>query len=44
VALDTEVRELASHIGLCVANIKDSLEAIGRLLRDERRRDEEDHA
>ena len=42
VALDTEIRELAGHVGLCVANIKESLDAIGRLLRDERPHDQED--
>jgi len=36
VALDVEVRNLAAHVGMCVANIKDSLETIGKLLRDER--------
>jgi hypothetical protein len=36
VALDAAIRDLTAHVGMCVANIKDSLEAIGRLLRDER--------
>jgi hypothetical protein len=35
VALDAEIRALTGHVGMCVANIKDSLETIGRLLRDE---------
>jgi len=35
VALDHEIRALTAHVGMCVANIKDSLETIGRLLRDE---------
>lgn len=35
VELDTEVRALMAHVGLCVANIKDSLETIERLIRDE---------
>jgi len=35
VALDAAIRDLSAHVGMCVANIKDSLETIGRLLRDE---------
>ena len=39
VALDAEIRNLTSHVGMCVANMKDSLEQIGRLLRDEGHRE-----
>jgi pyruvate-formate lyase len=39
VALDAEIRNLTAHVGMCVANIKDSLERIGRLLRDEEARE-----
>jgi hypothetical protein len=35
VALDTELRALAAHVGMCVAGVKESLETIGRLIRDE---------
>ena len=36
VALDGHVRELAAHVGEFVANVTETLEAIGRVLRDER--------
>ena len=36
VELDGRVRELAAQVGECVANVKETLEAIGRVLRDER--------
>jgi len=39
VALDAAIRDLSAHVGMCVANIKDSLEQIGRLLRDEGERE-----
>jgi len=35
VALDAEVKALVGTVGMCVANIKDALEAIERILRDE---------
>ena len=35
VALDTELRALAAHVGMCVAGVKESLDTIGRLLRDD---------
>jgi hypothetical protein len=37
VVLDAQVRELAAHIGLFVANVKETMDTIGRTLRDERR-------
>jgi len=36
VELDGQVRELAANVGMFVANIKETLESIGRLIRDER--------
>ena len=36
VALDGQVRELAAAVGEFVANVKETLEHIGRLIRDER--------
>jgi hypothetical protein len=36
--LDGQVRELAAAVGEFVANIKETLERIGRLIRDERQR------
>jgi len=35
VALDAEVKALVGTVGMCVANIKDALEAIERILRDD---------
>jgi hypothetical protein len=36
VALDGHVRELAASVGEFVANVKETLEHIGRVIRDER--------
>jgi len=36
VALDWQLRELAAEVGEFVANVKETLEHIGRLIRDER--------
>lgn len=36
VQLDGEVRELVAHVGAFVANIQETLTAIGVLLRDDR--------
>jgi len=36
VALDVQARELAANVGEFVANVKETLERIGRLIRDER--------
>ena len=38
VALDAQVRELTAHTGIYVAAVQETLETIGRILRDERRR------
>jgi len=35
VELDDQVKELTSHVGVFVANIQDTVERIGRILRDE---------
>ena len=35
VALDTEVREMTGHVGSFVANMHETLDKIGRILRDE---------
>lgn len=37
VALDAQIRELTAHTGIFVSSIRDTLDAIGRILRDERR-------
>jgi hypothetical protein len=37
VELDLQVRELTAHTGNFVASVRDTLETIGRILRDERR-------
>lgn len=36
VALDAQIRELTAHTGTFVASIRDTLETIARILRDER--------
>ena len=35
VALDGQVKELTSHVGSFVASMQDTMERIGRILRDE---------
>ena len=37
VELDAQVRELTAHTGTFVAAVQETLETIGRILRDERR-------
>ena len=36
VELDTQVRELTAHTGVFIAAVQETLETIGRILRDER--------
>jgi hypothetical protein len=38
VALDHQVKELTSHVGVFVSNMQDTMERIGRILRDESER------
>jgi len=36
VELDGQIRDLLAHLGLCVANMRETLEGMSRVIRDDR--------